>query len=167
MAYQVKVGSTWKDAIPHVKVGNAWKEVQEAYVKVGSTWKKVWENWTHKFAVSSTNYYGELIFGFADGSKAYQKMGSMTPATFEGATIHEIVGPERAGADRIILSKTISSQYIVLEAKTGQKFKFSKSTNPTTHFNFIESSGFGTRQQWRDFLYDNIRNTIDIRLSTQ
>lgn len=36
----IKVGNTWKKAVPWVKVGNTWKKATKTYIKVGNTWKR-------------------------------------------------------------------------------------------------------------------------------
>lgn len=43
MSIKTKVGSTWQEPTPHVKVNGTWTKVKKAYGKVGSTWQTTYE----------------------------------------------------------------------------------------------------------------------------
>lgn len=165
MAYQVKVGSTWKDAIPHVKVGSAWKEVQEAYVKVGSTWKSVWVNWafTHTINISSTNDYGVLVYGMNKGSSYNRNFGSISPSTVNATSILHMVADEN-GKCQIRMNSAMSDPEIHIELSNGgTKYIFTRGGSTSSYYNLSS----GNKAAWLDMLRENHGDEISFKMWTQ
>lgn len=91
---KIKVGGTWKDAVPSVKVGGVWKDVQDAHVKVNGVWKQVYKKKNPLFvtaAVSGT-------------TAAYSTNGtSWTGTTLPVSATWLMHGSHQKGAPNLVL----------------------------------------------------------------
>lgn len=65
MTGHVKVGGTWKQGTPYIKVAGAWKPAQSAWVKVNGVWKQ-WYTAAFTLPNIGDNVYGGYFAGVID-----------------------------------------------------------------------------------------------------
>ena len=134
---KVKVGSSWKDAKNvKIKVGSSYEDAKVVWIKVGGVWKRSYHgnSYIQRFYGGVGTIGRDTVYGFSIDS-VYGKAFGIKENNIDigGATVSAIVCSATQSNNFVLLSRKLSTEYLIVETPTKVKYTFKSLSGSETY----------------------------------